>query len=36
MKNNFKMGLGILTVLATPLAVDAATGSNEAHAGEVK
>ena len=36
MKNNFKMGLGILTVLATPLAVDAATGSNEAHAVQVK
>ena len=36
MKNNFKMGLGILTVLATPLAVDAATGSSEAHAVQVK
>ena len=36
MKNNLKMGLGILTVLATPLAVDAATGSNEAHAVQVK
>ena len=32
MKNNIKLGLGILTVLATPFAVDAATGSNEAHA----
>ena len=32
MKNNIRLGLGILTVLATPFAVDAATGSNEAHA----
>ena len=30
------MGLGILTVLATPFAVDAATGSSEAHAVQVK
>ena len=34
MKKNLKMGLGILTVLATPFAVDAATGSNEAHAAQ--
>ena len=34
MKNNIKLGLGILTVLATPFAVDAATGSNEAHAAQ--
>ena len=36
MKKNLKMGLGILTVLATPFAVDAATGSSEAHAVQVK
>ena len=36
MKNNLKMSLGILTVLATPFAVDAATGSSEAHAAQVK
>jgi len=30
------MSLGILTVLATPFAVDAATGSSEAHAAQVK
>ena len=36
MKKNLKMGLGILTVLATPFAVDAATGSSEAHAAQVK
>ena len=34
MKNNIRLGLGILTVLATPFAVDAATGSNEAHAAQ--
>ncbi len=34
MKNNIKLGLGILTVLATPFAVDAATGSSEAHAAQ--
>ena len=34
MKNNVRLGLGILTVLATPFAVDAATGSNEAHAAQ--
>ena len=34
MKNNIRLGLGILTVLATPLAVDATTGSNEAHAAQ--
>jgi len=33
-KNNIRLGLGILTVLATPFAVDAATGSNEAHAAQ--
>ena len=32
MKKNIRLGLGILTVLATPFAVDAATGSSEAHA----
>ena len=34
MKNNIRLGLGILTVLATPFAVDAATGSSEAHAAQ--
>ena len=34
MKNNIKLGLGILTVLATPFAVDAANGSSEAHAAQ--
>ena len=34
MKNNIKLGLGILTVLATPFAVDAASGSSEAHAAQ--
>ena len=34
MKNNIRLGLGILTVLATPFAVDAVTGSNEAHAAQ--
>ena len=34
MKNNIRLGLGILTVLATPFAVDAAAGSNEAHAAQ--
>ena len=34
MKNNIRLGLGILTVLATPFAVDVATGSNEAHAAQ--
>ena len=34
MKNNIRLGLGILTVLATPLAVDATTGSSEAHAAQ--
>ena len=34
MKKNIRLGLGILTVLATPFAVDAATGSNEAHAAQ--
>ena len=34
MKNNIRLGIGILTVLATPFAVDAATGSNEAHAAQ--
>ena len=34
MKNNVRLGLGILTVLATPFALDAATGSNEAHAAQ--
>ena len=34
MKNNIRLGLGILTVLATPFAVDAATGSNKAHAAQ--
>lgn len=34
MKNNIRLGLGILTVLATPFAIDAATGSNEAHAAQ--
>ena len=34
MKNNIRLGLGILTVLATPFAADAATGSNEAHAAQ--
>ena len=34
MKNNIRLGLGILTVLATPFAVDAATGSNEAHSAQ--
>ena len=33
MKNNIRLGLGILTVLATPFAVDA-VGSNEAHAAQ--
>ena len=34
MKNNVRLGLGILTVLATPFALDAATESNEAHAAQ--
>ena len=34
MKKNIRLGLGILTVLATPFAVDAATGSSEAHAAQ--
>ena len=34
MKNNIRLVLGILTVLATPFAVDVATGSNEAHAAQ--
>ena len=34
MKKNIRLGLGILTVLATPFAVDAATGSNEVHAAQ--
>ena len=34
MKNNIRLGLGILTVLATPFAVDVATGSSEAHAAQ--
>ena len=34
MKKNIRLGLGILTVLATPFAVDAATGYSEAHAAQ--
>ena len=34
MKNNIKMGLGILTVLAVPFTLDATVGANEAQAAQ--
>ena len=34
MKNNIKMGLGILTVLAVPFTLDATVGTNEAQAAQ--